>query len=738
MMTRRIISFFSFIFCLSSSFALVADELETFADLNKLRARTVVGFRSMNDGEHYTVMQGGSIIRYDYETGLSVDTICPSRILAPFILGSGSVTDYWFSDNERRILFSINSRPLYRRSAFSDYVIYDLDTHRVYPLTEKRNIRYALFSPDGERVAYVWENDIYIKNLDTDRETRVTQDGKINHIINGLPDWVYEEEFFMNKAFAWSPDGDKIAFLKFDESEVREFSITRFNQEPVTSAKEKSEKETVPFPLYTYTYTYKYPKAGENNSRVSLWVYDLGGGTVSRVDIPGGDDSFYYPRFGWTPDGNVWVSRLNRHQNHQEVWMVDRKGRCQILYEERSPAYIDVDETGRNLFFLPDTKHFIVRNETRTGFYHLYLYHIDRGFVRALTSGPWEVTELLYADSERAYYLSTERSPLRRDLYSVDLKGGNKHRMTDEEGTYRIAPSKGFRYYVSYFSNVSTPNTVTLHDRSGHLIRTLEGNGELKQKIANLNLSEKEFFTFVTPEGYELNGYLVRPTDFDSLRKYPVLMTQYSGPGSQQVADKWQLDWEDVLVRKGYVVACVDTRGTGYRGEAFKKSTYGRMGEYETEDQISAARYLSGLPWVDADRIGIYGWSYGGFMALNAILKGADVFKMAIAVAPVTSWRFYDSVYTERYNGLPQENAVGYDDNSPLNFAPLLRGRLLLMHGTGDDNVHIQNSYRMLSAFIACGKQVDLMVFPDDNHSMRPEGPVYIRQKMVDYCLENL
>jgi dipeptidyl-peptidase-4 len=369
---------------------------------------------------------------------------------------------------------------------------------------------------------------------------------------------------------------------------------------------------------------------------------------------------------------------------------------------------------------------------------HLYLYSMKKGFLNAITSGEWEVTDIVEITADKVYYTSTESSPLARDLYSVSLNGKNRKRMTGGDGTYRISAGRGMHYYISSFTNVSTPLTITLCDGRGKQLRLLEDNSALKSKIAYMGVPEREFFTFRTDAGTELNGYVIKPVGFDSTKRYPVLMTQYSGPGSQSVADVWSIGWEDVLAQKGYVVACVDGRGTGYRGEEFKKCTYRNLGALETEDQISAARHLASLAWVDASRIGIYGWSYGGFMALNSILKGNDVFKLAVAVAPVTSWRYYDTVYTEVYNGLPQDNAAGYDNNSPINYAERLSGKLLLIHGSGDDNVHVQNSYEMAKALVAKGKQFDMMIYPDDNHSMYPNGSVNIRQKMIEYITTNL
>ena len=704
----------------------------TYADIaaGKFAQRTVAGLRSMADGEHYTVLDSGRVVVFSYASGDREGVLA-----SPEDIGAAwqRIADYRLSPAEDKVLFRLDGKPLYRRSAYSSYVVYDTESGEAAPLHESDSLRYAVFSPDGERVAFVLRNNIYVKELATGRETAVTTDGVPNHIINGMPDWVYEEEWGLEDALRWSPDGEKLAFLRFDESGVRDYSLDLYGPDGSTP------EDDVTAPRYPRRFTYKYPMAGEANSAVSLHVYDLASGRTTHVDV-GPERDQYLPFFGWTPAGALCFYRINRLQNHLEVFVDDLKGTRKMIYEERSDKYIDNIGMG-TVTFLSDGDRFIVKNETRTGFSHLYMYSMERGVLYPLTEGEWEVRSLVCATDERVWFLSNETSPLRNNLYVVGTNGKGKRRLTKGEGTYAIAPSEGCKYYISYFSNSSTPNTVTLHDSRGRLLRTLEDNAELKEYIASVGYPVREFFTFpVTHEGrrIELNCYIVKPADFDPGGSYPVLFTQYSGPASQQVLDRWFVDWEDALVQQGYLVVCMDPRGTGGRGEWFKKLTYGQMGLLETEDQIALARYVAGLPYVDASRIGIYGWSYGGFMSLNCILKGADVFSMAISVAPVTSWRYYDSVYTERVNGLPQENPDGYDIPSPVYYADRLKGRLLLMHGSADDNVHPQNSYKMAYELVRAGKKFDMMIYPDDNHSMVPNGRFHVRQKMVDYCLENL
>ena len=669
--------------------------------------KTVSGVRSLSDGERYTTMSDGRVLCFSYRTGEPAGVLFDASAAEPRI----EFTDYVLSADERRLLLTTDVEPIYRHSFTAEYWIYDRQDGSLRRLSQGGPQQQAQFSPDGSRVAFVRGGNLFVADPAAGSERQLTFDGRFNHIINGLPDWVYEEEFSFARAFAWSPDGRKIAYLRFDESRVKQYNMNRFAGG-----------------LYPENYTFKYPKAGEQNSVVELYCCDAADGSTVRMDT-GEQTDQYIPRLFWTPTGQLGFYRLNRLQNHFEVLLCDSSGASRVVYDERNDRYVErVD--GRTVTFLPDGDRFVVRSE-RDGFMHLYLYSVSEGLLGRITSGEWEVTELLGIEGDRVYYLSTETSPLRRDLYTVRLDGRGKRRLTGGDGTYRIAPSRGFRYFISYFSNVRTPNRVTLHRSDGRLVRTLEDNAALRAKLDELQVPVKEFFRFATSEGVELNGYMVRPNGFDSSRRYPVLMTQYSGPGSQQAADRWTIGWEDVLVQQGYIVACVDGRGTGFRGEEFKKCTYGELGKYETVDQIEAARYLASLPYVDPDRIGIYGWSYGGFMALNCILKGNDVFRAAIAVAPVTSWRFYDTIYTAIYNGLPQDNPSGYDDNSPIHFADRLKGKLLIAHGTGDDNVHIQNTYEMITKLVEYDKPFELYVYPDRNHGMGPS-----RHHLMERCIE--
>lgn len=697
-------------------FTLTATAQNEYSEIARLRAmnETVRGIRSMADGEHYTVLEEGDLRRYSYRTGGSGESLLPAAAREL------PIVDYSFSADERKILIASGAKTIYRHSYTTSY--YLVSEGVLYPvLTEAEAPRDARFTPDGERIIYSDRNDLYAYEIASKKTLRLTDDGAWNSVINGTTDWVYEEEFGKTTAFACSPDSREVAFLRFDESRVREFQMMRFDGE-----------------LYNEAFSFKYPKAGEQNSEVTLWTVDLTTGAKRRIST-GNESDQYIPRLGYTPDGRLWYFRINRRQNLFEMVVCEPNGAQHVAYEERARQYVErVDDS--TITFL-DKNRFLVKQESNTGYMHLYLYTVRGGLQGPVTRGEWEVTDLVGTDGKRVWYLSTESSPLRRALYSIRIDGKEKRRLTPDEGFYSIAPSAGMKYYISTYSSATSPNRVEIATGSGERVRTLRTSENLRAELTASPHPVKEFFTFRTERGDELNAYIVKPADFDPAKRYPVLLTQYSGPGSQTVQDRWTMDWEDALVEKGYIVACADGRGTGFRGEQFKKLTYGKLGALEVEDQISFARHLAAQPYIDAARIGIYGWSYGGFMALSCALKGLGLFKMAIAVAPVTSWRYYDTIYTEIYNNLPQYNAQGYDEYSPLNFARMLddkKTRLLLIHGTADDNVHLQNTIEMSRALNRAGKRYDMMIYPDQNHSMRPNDMGHVRQKMIDYTLEHL
>ncbi len=671
-------------------------------DINRMH-KGVSGLRSMQDGEHYTINKRGAIVRHSYANAEVCDTLYKGRF-----------SSYQFSPNEDMIILGNNYRPVYRHSAYVDYeIVATADGKSIATLNDVRDLT---LSPDSKLVAFAKDNNLYVGELGKE-PTAITTDGKWNHIINGTADWVYEEELGFTQGYAFSPDSKKIAYMRFDESQVPLFEMMMFNGT-----------------LYNKPYTFKYPKAGDANSIVEVWLYDIATGEKSKIDVGPNPDQ-YISSLGWTPAGELYYSRLNRKQNHLEVIVCHADGKQSTIYDELSPIY--VERTSDIIRFI-DEDRFIVTSETRTGWNHIYLYSIKKGFIAPITSGEWEVTQVVETTDKNIYYISTEESPLRRNLYSIDYKGKHKQRLTEGEGTFSISPSSGMKYYISTFSNANTPRRVEICNSKGESIRTLVENPELAEKMKQM--PTKEFFVFTTERGDKLNAYFIKPVDFDATKKYPVLMTQYSGPGSQSVSDNFGMGWEYVMAANGYLVACVDGRGTGFMGEYFKKQTYGQLGKLEVEDQLSFARWLGEQSYIDAERIGIYGWSFGGFMALGCALKGDGIFKMAIAVAPVTSWRYYDTIYTEIYNDLPQDNPAGYDDNSPINFADRLSDRtsLIIIHGSADDNVHVQNAMEMCHALNRAGKMYDMMIYPDQNHSMYPSYNVHIRNKMVKYTLEHL
>ena len=681
-----------------------------YEDIAKCRAANgaIYGVRSMADGEHFTIIKGKQIVRCSYADRKDSLVVFEGN----FRIGS-----YAFSGDESKLLISDakSVKPIYRHSATADYYLADVQGSPRKVLEQVRDVE---FSADGKHLVYAKENNLYLYNIDSAISTAVTTDGEWNKIINGTSDWVYEEEYGFTQAYAVSADGKKIAYLRFDESEVPTFEMMRYDNT-----------------LYNKAYSFKYPKAGDKNSVVTLHIYDVASGKTEQVAVGENSDQ-YILNLAYAPNGKLYFYRVNRLQNHFEVLMLEGDGSLRTIYEEKSATYVERPSSATIRFI--DGKRFIVSEESTSGYNHLYLHDVEKGRLSAITSGRWQVASVVGVAKNRIYYLSTERSPLGRDLYSVGLNGKGKRLHTAEAGFYSVQPSQGMRYYIRTFTNSETPNVVTVHHASGKVIDTLVDS---RAKVAERGVwAKREFKQFVTERGDTLNYYIQMPIGYEKGKRYPVLLTQYSGPGSQSVRDRWSLDWEDALPHEGYIVACCDGRGTGFRGEKFKKCTYADLGRKEVEDQISFARFLAKQEFIDAERIGIYGWSYGGFMALNCALHGGELFRMAIAVAPVTSWRYYDTIYTEIYNGLPQDNPKGYDDNSPLSHAEKLadRTRLLIIHGTADDNVHFQNSMEMCRRLNEKGKQYDMMVYPDQNHSMRPSATTVVRQKMIDYTLEHL
>ncbi|WP_445384092.1 S9 family peptidase [Robiginitalea sp. IMCC44478] len=711
-------------FCLLIGAVLSAQKEITLEEIwgGAFRTEGLDVLRSMNDGQHYTVLNTdrgqniSSIDKFEYRTQQQVATLLQSdpEKGIPFF------TSYSFSEDESKVLLATEVEAIFRRSRLGIYYIYDFNTSEIVKISEAK-IQEPTLSPAGDKVAYVFENNLYVLDLERSDRMQITTDGRRNAIINGVTDWVYEEEFSFVRAFDWNTSGDKIAFMRFDESGVPEFSMDVYGGE-----------------LYPDQSVFKYPKAGEDNAEVSLFIYDLKGGQTTEVDL---GEPYYIPRMEWMqhPD-HLSVQSLNRHQDHLVLHKVNAKTMAvSVLLEERDAAYVDVTD---NLTFLPDDR-FIWTSE-KDGYNHIYLHKANGEQQYQLTSGPWEVTAYYGYDAKRKriFYQSSEQGSILRDVYSVSDKGKGKQRLTAGVGTNRASFSADFSYFINTFSSVSTPPVYTLHKASdGEQVKELKNNRALVEKLKGYELAPKEFSTIMV-NGNELNMWMIKPVDFDPSKEYPLFMFQYSGPGSQQVANSWFGSndyWHQMLASKGYIIACVDGRGTGLKGRDFKKITQKELGKYEVEDQIVAAEELSKRPYIDPDRTGIWGWSYGGFMSSNCILKGNEVFEMAIAVAPVTSWRFYDTIYTERYMQTPQENPSGYDDNSPIFFADQLKGKYLLVHGSADDNVHVQNTMRMIEALVQANKPFDWAIYPDKNHGIYGGNTrLHLFNKMTNFVLENL
>jgi dipeptidyl-peptidase-4 len=692
------------------------------------RTKAMNELLSLKNTNQYTVLntewatRSQQIDLYDFATLKKVQNLIDTKNHKELANG---IDSYTFDASEKKILIACNSKQIYRHSFTADYFLYDMATKTLTKLFDFQ-VQEPTFSPDGTKIAYAKENNLYVYDVASKKSTAVTTDGKKNAIINGITDWVYEEEFAFVRAFDWSADSKKLAYIRFDESQVPEFSMSIFQKS-----------------LYPTVETFKYPKAGEKNSSVSLHLYNIDSQKVLHVDL-GKYNDFYIPRIEWTNDANVLSAKiLNRHQDNLDLLFVDgASGASKVVFNETVKGYIDFIDTD-NLTFLKDNS-FIWTSE-KDGFNHIYLYDKTGKLKNQVTKGNWEVTSYYGLDEKTntIFFQSTENGSTNRDVYRIGLDGKNKVRLSKSTGTNAATFSPNFQFFINTFSSATQPTTYTLNEsKSGKEIQVIENNQALATKLKDYNLPTKEFFVLKTTKGNELNAWIMKPKDFDPNKKYPVFMVQYSGPGSQSTANQWNSTndyWAMMLSQQGYIIACVDGRGTGYKGADFKKVTQLQLGKYEVEDQIDAAKVIGSYPYVDASRIGIWGWSYGGFMASNCIFQGADVFKMAIAVAPVTNWRFYDSIYTERYMQTPQENASGYDNNSPINYVSKLKGKFLLIHGSGDDNVHVQNSMQMMEALIQANKQFDSQIYPDKNHSLyggKTRNQLYT--KMTNFIKENL
>jgi dipeptidyl-peptidase 4 len=722
----KLFKLFALLFLMS--FSVFAQQKITIEEIysGAFRAKEMQELKSLKNTNQYTVLNLDYASRtvqidlYDFATLKKTATLIDTKDQK--LLADG-IDSYVFSADEKTILIANNTNKIFRHSFTADYYLYNIATKELTKLFDFK-VQEPIFSPDGKKIAFGKENNLFVYDLASKKTTQITTDGKKNAIINGITDWVYEEEFAFVRAFDWSADSKKLAFIRFDESQVQEFSMSIFKKD-----------------LYPTIETFKYPKAGEKNALVSLHLYNVDSGAKKDIDLSNYSD-FYIARMQWTKDANVLCAQvLNRHQDNLDLLFIDgNSGTAKVVMNEKDKAYVDVTD---NLTFLKDNS-FIWTSE-KDGFNHIYLFDKTGKLKNQVTKGNWEVTAYYGLDEKTntVFYQSVENGSINRDVYKIGLDGKNKVRLSQKTGTNKGTFSPNFENYINTFSSATQPTTFTLNEaKSGKEIQIIEDNKALATKLKGYDLPNKEFFVLKTEKGNELNAWMIKPKNFDASKKYPVFMYQYSGPGSQQVNNEWTDTndlWFYMLAQQGYVIACVDGRGTGFRGADFKKLTQKELGKYELEDQIDAAKVIGNYPYVDKTRIGIFGWSFGGYMSSNCLFRGGDIFKMAIAVAPVTNWRFYDTIYTERYMQTPQENASGYDNNSPINYVSKLKGKFLLIHGSGDDNVHIQNSMQMMEALIQNNKQFDSQIYPDNDHGIRGGMTrIQLYNKMTNFIKNNL
>ena len=721
---KKIILLFAFYACALNNYAQKQDiTLEDIFAKGTFAPKSVSGFNSMKDGKYYCAQdENENIIRYSFKTGKIIDTLV-SRNDLKLNVNDKPLTGFSFkwSSDENKLLLETDFKHGYRHSYKAVFYIYDrISKKMVKPLNEA--VMLADFSPDASKVAYTKENNLFYYDLNSNKEIQITSDGKINNIINGSTDWVYEEEFAIWKGFNWSPKGDKIAYYRFDESGVKEFEMATYGK------------------LYPEEYKFKYPKAGEANSVISVYTFDLASSKKQMVDI-GKETDIYFPRIQFTHDNNtICIQRLNRLQNKLELLLANATtGESKVIMEEENKTYIEVPE----ITFLSDGKSFLINSE-RDGWNHLYEFDMNGKMIRQITKGNWEVDQFYGIDEKKkiVYFSSSEVNSAERYVYSISIDGTINKQIISKKGWNNATFNSDYSYFLLSNSTINTPSYYSLCDASGKELRVLEDNGSLVEKMKNYTISQAEMTTSINAMGNLLNAWVIKPVNFDANKKYPVLMYVYGGPGNQLAVNRWMggnYFWYQMLAAKGYMIVCVDGRGTGGKGEAFKKCTYLQLGKYEIEDQIFVAKELGKRSSIDASRIGIWGWSFGGYMSALAITKGADVFKMAIAVAPVTNWRYYDNIYTERFMRTPQENGKNYDDNSPINHVEKIKGKFLLIHGTADDNVHFQNSVEMVDAMIKNGVRFDSEYYPNKNHGISGgKTRLHLYDRLTRFILENL
>ena len=676
--------------------------------------QTYAAIKPMADGVHFARMSDDRslILKGSFKNGAIVDTLFNAATARGF--EQKYIDGYQFSPDEQLILLQTKTKGIYRNSFTAEHYIYSRKNNKVEPLSQNGAQQVPKFSPDGTMIAFVRDNNLFlVKLMFNNAESQITTDGEFRKIINGIPDWVNEEEFMNNCSYDFSADSKMIAYIKYDESEVMMYDMPMYIP---------TGTPNIEYDDFCAPYSFKYPVAGAANSKLSVHSYDIKSRVTRQlnVNIP---EEGYIPRIKFTKNPDVLaVLTLNRHQSIMEILAVNpRSGNSKTILREESDTYLNEQVyTGIEFY----DKHFVFQSE-RSGYNQLYLYTIDGILVRPITKGDFEVKHFYGWDSNKNefYYSSNEGSPLREYIYKVNAKG-KKTKLTAKEGTNSAVFSTGMKYFINTHSSINTPHTVTTNDNNGKVIKTLIDNAALKERLKKFDMPTKEFFTFKTTDGVELNGWMVKPADFDEGKQYPVVMFQYSGPYSQQVHDSWYMGnygnamFESYMAGEGFIMVCVDGRGTGGRGTEFGKCTYLNIGQYEPGDQVEAAKYLGSLPYVDKNNIGIWGWSFGGYNTLLSMSQDEAVFKAGVAVAAPTDWRFYDTVYTERYMRTPKENKEGYDAGSAIVNVNKLSGHLLLIHGTADDNVHLRNMIRYTHALTQANKKFEMAIYPDSNHSI--------------------
>ena len=697
--------------------------------------RGVYGINPLNDGESYSMLEDGKRIKtFSFKTGQETGVLFDVNNTKNTSLNS-LIDGYIMSPDEKTILIRTLSEPIYRRSMKATYFIYNVRNKTLDPLSEGGPQECPVFSPDGNQIAFVRDGNIFlVKLLFNNSESQVTKDGEYNKVINGKPDWVYEEEFVTDCSLCFNADNTMLMWIRYDESEVPLYSFPMFKG-LMPELRENAD--------YPGQYTYKYPIAGAKNSKVSVHSYDIKSHVTRKMKLEIDPEDYIFRIFPTSMAEKVAVFTMNRHQDRMDVYMANpRSSECKMVLRDEVKPYITEDMYQSIHFF---DGGFVFCSE-RDGWNHIYQYDLNGTLKKQVTKGKFEVVDFYGYDAATGsyYYSSNQESPLRTAIYKTDAKG-KVTKLSQHTGTNGAYFSKNYKYFVNTYSDIHTPTVTQVCDQNGKTLRVLEDNKAVLEKLKGKNLGQKEFFTFTTSEGVELNGWMIKPWNFDASKKYPVILFQYSGPGSQQVQDKWNIGncggalLEQYLGEQGYISVCVDGRGTGGRGAAFEKQTYLKLGQLEAKDQVETAIYMGKQSYVDAQRIGIWGWSFGGFCTLMSMSEGRPVFRAGVSVAPPTSWRYYDSVYTERFMRTPKENPDGYNE-SCLSRASQLSGQVLICHGMADDNVHFRNTAEYVEALVQAEKtNFKQLAFTNRNHSIYGgKTRIFLYTNLVEWFNEKM